>query len=122
MTPVTALLSTGCVEGQGFGQNFNPSYHDGGLLGHTGIDINCGWGTPIASLTSGVVYSTYPISQPASDGYTAVFVITETPLETFEFSYGHVSEIDCTIGQEVKVGDIVAKECAHRSMATMFSG
>ncbi len=110
MNQLATLLSGSCVEGQGFSQNFNPSYHQGGLLGHTGIDVNCGWGTPIASLTSGLVYSTYPINQPASDGYTAVFVITETPLETFEMSYGHVSEVDCQIGQHVKVGDVIAKE------------
>jgi hypothetical protein len=57
-------------------------------------------GSACHSATSGV-YSTYPIAHPASDGYTAVFTICETPLETFEFSYGHVSEIDCAIGQTV---------------------
>lgn len=106
-------IGASCVEGQGFAKNYNPLYHEGGLLGHTGIDINCGYGSPIASLTSGLVYSTYPIEKPANDGYTAVFVITETPLETFEFSYGHVSEIDCTVGQEVKTGDTIAKEGNH---------
>lgn len=108
-----------CVEGQGFGQNFNPSYHLGGLIGHTGIDVNCGWASPIAALCSGIVYSTYPVEHPASDGYTAVFTLVETPLETFEFSYGHVSEIDCTIGQQVKVGDVIAKEGNH---GTVYSG
>lgn len=99
-----------CVEGQGFGKNFNPSYHSGGLLGHTGIDINCGYGTPIEAKMDGLVYSTFPAIHPASDGYTAVFTLCSTPLETFEFSYGHVSEISCQIGQQVKKGDIIAKE------------
>jgi hypothetical protein len=103
-------IGPSCVEGQGFSQNANPLYHAGGLLGHTGIDVNCGYGSTIASLTNGVVYSTFPVEQPASDGYTAVFVLTETPLEIFEFSYGHVCEIDCQIGQQVKVGDALAKE------------
>lgn len=113
MNALPELLSQGCLEGQGFSQNFNPSYHAGGLLGHTGIDVDCGWASPIASLTNGLVYSTHPVNQPANDGYTAVFVITQTPLETFEFSYGHVSEIDCQIGQQVKTGDIIAKEGNH---------
>lgn len=99
-----------CMEGQGFGQNYNPSYHNGGLLGHTGIDINCGYGTSIQALCSGLVYSTFSVEKPASDGYTAVFTLVETPLEIFEFSYGHVSEIDCQIGQQVKTGDVIAKE------------
>ena len=119
MNSLNTLLNNGCYEGQGFSQNYNPSYHQGGLLGHTGIDVNCGWGSPIASLTNGLVYSTYPINQPASDGYTAVFVIAETPLETFEMSYGHVSQITCTIGQTVKVGDIIAGEGNH---GTVYAG
>lgn len=106
-------IGASCVEGQGFGQNYNPLYHAGGLLGHTGIDINCGWASPIAALCSGIVYSTYPIEAPAADGYTAVFTLVETPLETFEFSYGHVSEIDCILNQQVKAGDIIAKEGNH---------
>lgn len=106
-------IGPNCNQAQGFGQNFNPSYHGGGLLGHSGLDFNCGYGSPIQALASGVVYSTYPIEAPASDGYTAVFTISETPLETFEFSYGHVSEIDCTLGQQVKAGDVIAKEGNH---------
>jgi Putative peptidoglycan binding domain/Peptidase family M23 len=106
-------IGSNCVEGQGFGQNFNPSYHAGGLLGHTGRDVNCGYGTPIGSLCDGYVYSTFPIEHPASDGYTAVFTLVETPLELFEMSYGHVSHIDCFIGQHVHKGDVLAKEGNH---------
>jgi peptidoglycan hydrolase-like protein with peptidoglycan-binding domain len=113
------VVTDHCAEGQGFALNYNPSYHDGGLLGHTGVDVSCGWGTPVAALADGYVYSTYPIEHPASDGYTAVFTIVETPLEVFEMSYGHVSEIDCQIGQQVKVGDIIAKEGNH---GTVYSG
>src|SRR4051812_39560740 len=97
MPPASQYVPNGCNEGQGFSQNFNPSYSAGGLIGHTGIDVACGYGSPIAALVAGEVYSTYPIDHPASDGYTAVFTICHTPLEDFEFSYGHVSEIDCQI-------------------------
>lgn len=109
----TLLVSNHCNEGQGFADNYNPSYQVGGLLGHTGIDVDCGYGSPIEALCDGLVYSTYPISNPAADGYTAVFTLVKTPLEIFEFSYGHVSEIDCTIGQRVNAGDIIAKEGNH---------
>jgi hypothetical protein len=40
-------------------------------------------------------------------------------LETFEFSYGHVPEIDCQIGHHVKAGDVIAKEGNH---GTVYSG
>jgi hypothetical protein len=108
-----ASIGLNCTEGQGFSQNFNPSYHAGGLLGHTGIDVGCGYGSPIAALADGLVYSTYPIEHPANDGYTAVFTLCETPLEIFEFTYGHISEIDCQIGQRVKKDAIIAKEGNH---------
>lgn len=119
MNPLSLPSLPGCLEGQGFGQNYNPSYHAGGLIGHTGIDINCGYGSNIEALCSGYVYSTYPIEHPASDGYTAVFTIVNTPLETFEFSYGHVSEIDCYVGQDVVKGQVIAKEGNH---GTVYSG
>lgn len=113
MSPLNQLLAQHCIEGQGFSQNYNPSYQAGGLLGHTGVDVSCGYGTPIAAIADGTVYSTYPINQPAMDGYTAVFTICKTPLEYFEFSYGHVSEIDVQIGQDVHKGDLIAKEGNH---------
>jgi hypothetical protein len=116
---IATQIGPACSEGQGFALNFNPSYHAGGLVGHTGIDIACGYGTPIEALIGGLVYTTYPIEHPASDGYTAVFTICETPLEVFEFSYGHVSEIDCAIGQTVNKGDVIAKEGNH---GTVYAG
>jgi len=120
MNPVLLpQIGNGCIEGQGFGQNYNPSYHAGGLLGHTGIDIACGYASPIEALCEGYVYSLYPIDHPASDGFTAVYTLVTTPLETFEFSYGHVSEIDCTIGQSVRTGQVIAKEGNH---GTVYAG
>ena len=38
MKPISTLIQNGCREGQGFSQNLNPSYGQGGLLGHTGVD------------------------------------------------------------------------------------
>src|SRR4051812_25338834 len=101
---------TQCDIGQGFAKNYNPSYKGWNLLGHTGQDETCGYGSDIRALANGIVYSAYTPAKPASDGYTAVFTLCRTPLETFEFSYGHVSEITTHIGDTVLVGDVIAKE------------
>lgn len=109
-----------CTIGQCFGQNYNPSYHAGGLKGHTGIDEACGYGTRIKALASGIVISEFPVENPASDGYTAVFTLCRTPLETFELSYGHVSKILSKIGDYVIAGVTeVAEEGNH---GTVYAG
>lgn len=89
---------TGCDIGQGFGGRLNPLYPPSG---HPGIDESCGYGSKIKALATGKVYSTFPVEHPASDGYTAVFTLCRTPLETFEFSYGHVSKILCNMGDTI---------------------
>lgn len=101
---------TGCVIGQPFGQNANPLYKSGGLYGHPAQDENCGYGSNIFSFVEGDMYSAYFPSKPASDGYTAVYLLCRTPLETFEFATGHVSEILIKIGDHVKRGDLIARE------------
>lgn len=108
-----ALQDNGCYEAQGFGGNANPTYSGIGLLGHPGIDEHCGYGTPIKALASGKVFSLYPVDHPASDGYTAIMTLCSTPLEDFEFLYGHVSEIDVQIGDVVNAGDVIGKEGNH---------
>ncbi len=103
---------SGCEIAQFFGQNANPLYAGSGLNGHPGIDESCapGYGSPYSSLVEGVVYSMWTPQHPASDGYTAVYVLVTTPLETFEFTVGHVSEILVKLGDYVKRGQIIAKE------------
>ena len=107
---MTTDPGTGCSIGQSFGANANGSYAAGGLLGHPAWDESCTYGSEIKALASGKVYSTYSPSKPASDGYTAVYTLCRTPLETFEFSYGHVSEILVPLMSDVKAGDVIAKE------------
>ena len=102
-----------CNEGQRFGENANPFYAGVGLKGHSGTDWRCGYGTEIEALVAGHFYTMFPVERPAADGYTAIFTLCETPLETFEFSYGHVSSIDIPLGSTVKVGDSIGKEGNH---------
>lgn len=102
-----------CTLGQPFARNYNPLYHAGGLLGHTGYDESCGYGSDIHSYVNGYVYSLYTPEKPASDGFTAIYMLCETPLETYEFCVGHVSEINVKIGDTVKIGDVIGKEGNH---------
>lgn len=99
-----------CTRFQGFGHNANSAYAGMGLLGHPGIDEGCGYGTSVHSPVSGVVIATHTPAKPASDGYTAVYILVENALETFEFAIGHLSEVLVSVGQQVKAGDLIGRE------------
>jgi hypothetical protein len=103
-----------CVEGQGFGANFNPSYGLANLEGHTGQDWACGFGTPIHSPYDGLVYKVLTKDNPSNDGtgFTGVFMIVDDGIELFEFLVGHC---DPTVaaGTRVKKGDIIGTEANH---------
>lgn len=103
-------LTSTCYEAQGFAENANPFYKGDGLKGHPGLDVHCGYGSPIVSPVNGIVSSTYEVSRPAADGYTMIAIIVETALEIGEFQIGHVSEIDVKIGDKVTIGRVIGKE------------
>lgn len=103
-------IKDGCRQDQGFGANATAFYRSTGLAGHPGIDRSCGYGSEILSPVNGTVISLFTPERPASDGYTAIFILCRTKLEWFEFSVGHVSQIAVRIGQEVKVGDLLGYE------------
>lgn len=109
-----------CYQGQGFGQNANTSYKAGGLQGHTGIDINCGFGTPIPSPVSGTVYKVLTSSLPANDGsgFTGVFILVDNGYESYELLVGHCNPT-VQPGTRVSFGDIIGTEANH---GTVFSG
>lgn len=113
----TTKTSVTAFEGhisQYFGENDNGSYLAGGLLGHTGTDEVVGYGTPIHAYFDMKVYKVLTKSSPANDGsgFTGVFGIVETLLETFEILYGHC---DPTVeeGAIIKAGDIIGTEANH---------
>ena len=96
-----------CHVSQGFGGalvNYYP------LLGHPGTDVPCGYGTPVKAIADGVVYSLYTPEKPAYDGFTAIYTIVETPLETKEITYGHLSQIDVKIGDKITKGQVIGLE------------
>jgi hypothetical protein len=114
MNPLLGAHTPTCTFVQGFGGNAVSVYSDGGLRGHPGIDIGCGYGTPILSpvtmRTYNVIKKTDQFLGP--QGYTQVAGIVETPLETFEFLIGHC---DPRVGNDilVKEGDLIATEANH---------
>lgn len=105
--------------GQSFAKNYNPLYASNGLLGHTGIDEGCGFGTPITAKYDALVYKVLSAQRPANDGsgYTGVFMIVDDGLECFEWHVGHCDPnvmeggyISDTfiIGTEANHGDVYA--------------
>lgn len=109
-----------CVLGQGFGGNANPTYADGGLRGHPGIDEKCGYGTPIHALFDGPAYKVLTPGRPSNDGtgFTGVFQLVDNGIECFEWLTGHcdpkVSE-----GDFITKGEVFASEANH---GQVFSG
>lgn len=104
------LIDNVCYVAQGFGGNATDFYRSVGLLGHPGHDVFCGYGTHIRPLHTGRVYSMYTPEAPAGDGYTAVYILCETPAEVFELSVGHVSKIYARAGDYVGLETIIAEE------------
>ena len=101
-----------CNFGQGFGGNAVESYKAGGLLGHTGVDNFCGYGTPIKCYhNKAYVYKVLNKQNPANDGtgFTGVFTIVDNGIEVFEFLYGHCDPT-VTIGQTLKLGEALGTE------------
>jgi hypothetical protein len=101
-----------CKIGQMFGGNATDTYKDSGLLGHTGIDNSCGYGTPIHSyFDEELVYKVLTKENPANDnsGFTGVFTIVDNGIEVFEFLYGHCDPC-VTMGQKLTKGTLLATE------------
>lgn len=107
------LCPNTCNIAQLFGGNSVSVYADGGLLGHPGIDIHCGYGTDIFAPFDMNVYSVIGTDSPllGPQGYTQVGALVETPLETFEWLIGHCDP-SCQPGL-VKKGEKIATEANH---------
>lgn len=97
-----------CHIGQGFGYNFNNSYAELGLKGHTGIDSTCGWHSDIKSLYNGYVYKVLN----NKNTFTGVFLIVDDGVELFEWLEGHC-EPTVEVNKIVKKGDVIGKEANH---------
>lgn len=103
-----------CSLAQGFGANANPSYAGVGLKGHTGVDLACGYGTPIHSPFDMYVYKVLTVANPSNDGtgFTGVFAIVDNGIECFEYLIGHCAP-SVAVGQLVHAGDVIGTEANH---------
>lgn len=100
---------------QGFGGNATATYKNGGLLGHTGVDESCGYGSEIRSYYDNeYVYKVLDVNHPANDGsgFTGVFTIVDNGVECFEFLYGHCDPL-VKVGQILPKGSLVGTEANH---------
>lgn len=109
-----------CSQGQGFGENLNPSYATAGYKGHTGVDVGCGFGTAILSPFDGYVYKVLTPQNPAADGsgFTGVFMLVDNEIESFEWLVGHCNP-SVSVGMYVKKGDVIGTEANH---GTVYAG
>jgi murein DD-endopeptidase MepM/ murein hydrolase activator NlpD len=90
---------------QGFGENphlYNHICASPGVClsgGHQGLDIVAPWGTPILNVMSGKVVE----AKHSATGFGKhVRIIGD---DNYEYTYGHLSEIHCSIGQRVEAGE-----------------
>lgn len=113
MNPLIEMLCPTCSVAQKFGDNATSVYQSGGLYGHPGWDIGCGYGTPILAPFDMYVYSVIGPQSPllGPEGYTQVGGIVETELESFEWIIGHC-EPTVSVGY-VKKGEKIATEANH---------
>jgi hypothetical protein len=102
-----------CTIGQGFGGNATATYKAGGLLGHTGIDNDCGFGSLIHSYwDSEYVYKVLTKDHPSNDGtgFTGVFTIVEQNGVCFEFLYGHCNPSPDLLGKTITKGTVIGTQ------------
>lgn len=100
---------------QPFGMNFNDSYREGGLIGHSGVDEVGGYGKPYhCKHEQAYVYKVLTVDSPSNDGsgFTGVFTIIDNGIEVFEFLYGH-GDPCVVVGDILYKGDLVMTEANH---------
>lgn len=93
---------------QGVFQNFNSSYGNQGLIGHTGTDIVAAWDSPIYSATKGYVYKVINRDNSDLSQFRAVFVLVPVGGDEYvEVCYGHLEKINVKEGDNLVVGDFI---------------
>lgn len=102
-----------CTIAQGFGGNATVTYKAGGLLGHSGVDHDCGFGSPIHSYWDyEYVYKILTKDHPSNDGtgFTGVFTIVEQNGVCFEFLYGHGNPAPGILGKTITKGTVIGTQ------------
>jgi len=93
---------------QRFGENAVSTYVQQGLKGHSGIDYQVQYGTPIKCVVdNSQCYSTMSKNNPNLMAYRAVYTIVDDIDCSYELSYGHCTDMYPTPGQTYNVGSIM---------------
>ncbi len=85
----------------GFGMRMHPIYKRRKM--HTGIDFTCPQGTPIHASGDGKIVSIKDLKS----GYGTHVIIDHG--YGYQSLYGHMSDVDVTLGQKVKRGQVIGK-------------
>ena len=110
-----------CKVGQEFGGNATTTYKNGGLLGHTGVDNECDFGSIIHSYwDSEYVYKVLTKESPANDGsgFTGIFTIVEQDGKCFEFLYGHCDPNPGLLGKTITKGTTLGTQANNGEVYT----
>jgi len=102
-----------CTIVQGLKENATDTYKKSGLIGHSGIDSYCGYGTPINSYwDKEYVYKVLTKENPSNDGsgFTGIFTIVEQNGKCFVFLYGHCNPNPNLLGKTIAKNTFIGRE------------
>lgn len=97
---------------QGFAKNFNPHYVNGGLKGHTGIDMVSKHLAPIYSIVDSYCYSHVNRENMNLKKFRAVYTLVELNGAWYEISYGHLMDIYAHPKTYLKAGTLIGNQGA----------
>lgn len=94
---------------QGFAQNLNTYYKEGGLAGHPALDIVAlGDDTIFNAIDNAYCFSLMNKDNPDLMRYRAVYTLVEMDGVFYEVSYGHCDQIFAEVGKTYNTGDRLA--------------
>jgi len=102
-----------CTVTQVFSDNATATYKANKLNGHSGVDSDCGFGSPIHSYwSSEYVYKILTKDNPSNDGtgFTGIFTIVEQDGKCFEFLYGHCNPSPILLGKTITKGTVIGTQ------------
>jgi len=110
MSKLKSPYKTKYAVSQGFGQNANTYYKEGGLLGHTGLDVHAEHGSDIIAVADSLCVGILNKDNKDLLKYRAVLTLWEDNGVWYELSYGHLGTIYAKKGQKLKVGDLIGTQ------------
>lgn len=105
-------MEKGFIITQPFSKNYNAYYKEGGLLGHSGIDMAKNHGDTIYCAVDSICTGVGNKDNPDLMRYRAVYTLIDDVEGgvAYEVSYGHLGEIFAEKDQILKVGDKIGTQ------------